>query len=493
VTDVAARGIDIPLLNNVINFHFPPVAKLFIHRCGRAARQGRIGYALSLVEPEELAYMVDVHSLLGNEIDTPGAPLPKSILEQGDEDAAEDEAGESQETAPRVREIEPYTLKTMTPSMVHTGLFPQDALDEQNDYLKTVLSNDDGLAMLYRISENAMQQYRRTRSEATKEGVKRAKKIAKEGIIKDIHPLIVGEDPARCSKAAIEKQHFVRMLQTFRPAQTVFETGIGTGTASAAIKNKSKAGTKESKGVEVMRALRVVTAGALERNKALRAEYFTKQAEESKKRKAEGEVEGDDDEGEVAEDGSDDDDEEDYEDDDNEYIMNDEYDVEEDEEKEKPRHNNAEDDDDYEQSITQKRRMSAAEKRKLKKHGGSAASNDSHNSGMYEIEEDDSNNNNKKRAFTPGMKGQFRDDRFFMAYGDEDEKAKFNEDILQPQSGLRSSEARGAVMLESAMLDIMPEDAVDMNKKRRMLRWDAKKRKFVKVRLVLYLLIVGVV
>lgn len=30
------------------------------------------------------------------------------------------------------------------------------------------------------------------------------------------------------------------------------------------------------------------------------------------------------------------------------------------------------------------------------------------------------------------------------------------------------------------MLDISPDDAVDMNNKKRILRWDAKKRKFVK-------------
>lgn len=46
VTDVAARGIDVPLLDYVINYSFPPASKLFVHRVRGVRQAGRPGGAL---------------------------------------------------------------------------------------------------------------------------------------------------------------------------------------------------------------------------------------------------------------------------------------------------------------------------------------------------------------------------------------------------------------------------------------------------------------
>ena len=63
-TDVASRGLDISNVTHVINYDAPAAARLFVHRCGRAARQGRPGLAATLVEPDELPYVVDLHRCL---------------------------------------------------------------------------------------------------------------------------------------------------------------------------------------------------------------------------------------------------------------------------------------------------------------------------------------------------------------------------------------------------------------------------------------------
>ena len=68
VTDVAARGIDIPLLENVINYDFPGNPKLFIHRCGRTARAGATGTAWSLLVNSETGYLHDLRNFIGRKL-----------------------------------------------------------------------------------------------------------------------------------------------------------------------------------------------------------------------------------------------------------------------------------------------------------------------------------------------------------------------------------------------------------------------------------------
>ncbi len=52
-TDVAARGLDVPHIEHVINYDLPQVAEDYIHRMGRTARAGATGQALSFVSPQD--------------------------------------------------------------------------------------------------------------------------------------------------------------------------------------------------------------------------------------------------------------------------------------------------------------------------------------------------------------------------------------------------------------------------------------------------------
>ena len=49
-TDVAARGLDIPLVSHVINYDLPATYDDYIHRIGRTGRAGAVGKALTFVE-----------------------------------------------------------------------------------------------------------------------------------------------------------------------------------------------------------------------------------------------------------------------------------------------------------------------------------------------------------------------------------------------------------------------------------------------------------
>lgn len=406
------------MLHNVINFHFPPSAKLFVHRCGRAARQGRIGYSFSLVEPEEIAYMMDIHLFLNKPVKSGYESI--ETIDMNIEEQGEIKEGE-EHVVTSGGANGPYTLTTMTPDMVHTGLLVQDAMDAENEYVKSVVEGDLQLSNQYRVCENAMKQYHRTRSEASREGIKAARDLVKRNLITSIHPLVAGCDATHCHNGVIEKAAYVRALQSFRPSQTVLETGIGTGSGKNEAKQAAKlkkrvlmggtTNTKDLHGVEVMQALRKVMCNSLDRNRSRNAknnsivmpndtevdetlvdelsEECTEELPESEEK-----MEGMEDSNEEM------------------SIMN----------------------------ISTKPRISIAEKRRLKKHGS------------IEIIPSSGTKRKNEEITVLGEHTTTYKDKFYMSYGTENEHASFAEKALQPQSYLRDSEKQSANMLEQSLL-----------------------------------------
>ncbi|RHW77465.1 DEAD/DEAH box helicase [Colwellia sp. RSH04] len=68
-TDIAARGIDIDLLPQVVNFELPNVPEDYVHRIGRTARAGNTGQAVSLVCADELELLWDVEHVIQQHIE----------------------------------------------------------------------------------------------------------------------------------------------------------------------------------------------------------------------------------------------------------------------------------------------------------------------------------------------------------------------------------------------------------------------------------------
>ncbi|KAK6583801.1 hypothetical protein PZA11_003531 [Diplocarpon coronariae] len=187
VTDVAARGIDIPVLANVINYDFPPQPKIFVHRVGRTARAGKRGWSYSLVRDTDVPYLLDLQLFLG-----------KRLL-----------LGKESGSSPNYAED------------VIVGALFRDKLEATSEWITKLLGDDDDLSALRRVAAKGEKLYIRTRNSASSESANRAKEVVASQGWMQLHPLFNNETTST-EQARID---MLARISGFRPQETVFEIG----------------------------------------------------------------------------------------------------------------------------------------------------------------------------------------------------------------------------------------------------------------------------
>lgn len=71
LTGLALRsGLDIPLVDLVINYDIPTHSKDYIHRVGRTARAGRAGKSITLVSQYDVELLQRIENVIGKQMDT---------------------------------------------------------------------------------------------------------------------------------------------------------------------------------------------------------------------------------------------------------------------------------------------------------------------------------------------------------------------------------------------------------------------------------------
>jgi ATP-dependent RNA helicase RhlE len=78
-TEVAARGLDIKELPQVVNYELPNVPEDYVHRIGRTGRAGAAGEAVSLVSSDESGLLRDIERVLRRSIPTLPTPAFKIV------------------------------------------------------------------------------------------------------------------------------------------------------------------------------------------------------------------------------------------------------------------------------------------------------------------------------------------------------------------------------------------------------------------------------
>lgn len=205
VTDVAARGVDIPILANVINYDFPPQPKVFVHRVGRTARADKEGWSYSIMQDSDAPYLIDLQLFLGR----------KLIL------------GREEGSSP--------SYKT---DMV-VGALQRSEIETQVEWLNKLLKQNEDVKALRSVAAKAEKLYIRTRNPASSQSAKRAKEVVVSNGWNQLHPLF-GEIDDEVERA---RNDMLARISKWAPKETIFEINMGKKTAT-------------NPGAEVMRKIR---------------------------------------------------------------------------------------------------------------------------------------------------------------------------------------------------------------------------------------------
>ncbi|THH30795.1 hypothetical protein EUX98_g3412 [Antrodiella citrinella] len=223
VTDVAARGIDIPVLENVVNYDFPHGARVFVHRVGRTARAGRQGWAWSFVTNAELPYLLDLQLFLGR-------PIKNTVTTESDQ--------------------------IYTEALI-LGPFDRDRVDDEAGYIRKLEDVNHNLPTLRDVMKKGHAMYERSKGKASQASYKRTKEMMKDGKwglvgnSSSIHPVCLrnaeGGSTAVVKKLEEEdkRKALLQAVSAFRPAETVLEIGSrGNAETAALMKQRRKALSK---------------------------------------------------------------------------------------------------------------------------------------------------------------------------------------------------------------------------------------------------------
>jgi superfamily II DNA/RNA helicase len=92
-SDVAARGLDIPLVSHVFNFDVPIHAEDYVHRIGRTGRAGRSGKAFTLVSKADKKYLDAIETLINQKIEWLQGDLSALPQTEAADDGVEESRG----------------------------------------------------------------------------------------------------------------------------------------------------------------------------------------------------------------------------------------------------------------------------------------------------------------------------------------------------------------------------------------------------------------